>query len=76
MPDDKYEDTGCHLAPSCLRCPFPVCYLDELTEKKHIKPEDVQRTIHLPPRKAALELGLSVWAVGYWRRKWRGDDLL
>ena len=44
MPDDKYEDTGCHLAPSCLACPFPVCYLDEITEKKHIKPEEVQRT--------------------------------
>lgn len=24
-----YSDQGCHLAPSCLNCPFPVCYLDD-----------------------------------------------
>ena len=26
---DIYTDNGCHLAPSCLNCPFPVCYLDD-----------------------------------------------
>jgi hypothetical protein len=24
-----YTDTGCELAPSCLRCPFPRCQYDE-----------------------------------------------
>lgn len=26
---DPYRDTGCELAPSCLRCPFPRCRYDE-----------------------------------------------
>ena len=26
---DNHSDQGCHLAPSCLNCPFPVCYLDD-----------------------------------------------
>ena len=24
----SYEDTGCDLAPSCLRCPFELCRYD------------------------------------------------
>ncbi len=24
----NFKDTGCNLAPSCLRCPFPVCKYD------------------------------------------------
>ena len=24
----RYEDTGCEVAPSCLRCPLPMCRYD------------------------------------------------
>ena len=24
----RYEDTGCDVAPSCLRCPLPMCRYD------------------------------------------------
>uniref|UniRef100_A0A6M3LXX3 Putative transposase n=1 Tax=viral metagenome TaxID=1070528 RepID=A0A6M3LXX3_9ZZZZ len=26
---ERYQDTGCELAPSCLNCPFPVCREDD-----------------------------------------------
>lgn len=29
LPENvSYVGTGCNLAPSCLRCPFPVCRYD------------------------------------------------
>ncbi len=30
----NYKDTGCDLAPSCLRCPFARCRYDKTGEKK------------------------------------------
>jgi len=28
-------DTGCHLWPNCLTCPFPRCYLDMTLSEKN-----------------------------------------
>tara|TARA_Y100000310_G_C20434529_1_gene693101 strand:+ start:255 stop:533 length:279 start_codon:yes stop_codon:yes gene_type:complete len=27
---DIYQDTGCQVSPSCLRCPLPVCKFDDI----------------------------------------------
>ena len=29
ISENIYRDTGCHLAPSCLACPFPECRYKE-----------------------------------------------
>jgi hypothetical protein len=34
----EYRDTGCNLAPSCLRCPFEVCQYDREQETEHRLP--------------------------------------
>ena len=59
-----YIDNGCHLAPSCLECPFPVCYLDDalkvnLYVARLKEKEQVERTAAMSPQDAAKELGLS-----------------
>ena len=33
----EYRDTGCNLAPSCLRCPFEVCQYDRNQEEPEQK---------------------------------------
>lgn len=37
LEEDRYFDTGCELAPSCLSCPFPVCKEDDPTIPKRLK---------------------------------------
>ena len=32
---DSYEDTGCHLHPSCLKCPRPICIYDEPKSRRN-----------------------------------------
>ena len=61
---DIYSDQGCHLAPSCLNCPFPVCYLDDpKTVNLHVlrlsERELVEETESLPSAVAATRLGVS-----------------
>lgn len=41
------RDEGCNLAPSCLNCPFPVCYLDD--------PQVVRTHIRLLKQRDELE---------------------
>ena len=61
---DIYTDNGCHLAPSCLNCPFPVCYLDDpITVNLHIvrlkERELVAETESMTSAVAARKLDVS-----------------
>ena len=66
MEGQEYKDEGCHLAPSCLNCPFPACYLDKKMRKNRKDDTgraEVLRTMHLTHEKAAVELGVSLRTV-------------
>ena len=61
---DNHSDQGCHLAPSCLNCPFPVCYLDDRKKVElHVlrlkERELVKEMESLPSAVAATRLGVS-----------------
>lgn len=63
-PEDyEYTDTGCDLAPSCLRCPFERCRFDTppevLTREKRIQKERQMRAQGMSDREIAAVLGLS-----------------
>ena len=71
---DHYIDEGCHLAPSCLACPFPVCYLDDpqgvaLHISRLKEREMVERTAKLGAEDAARELGVAVRTVWRYRQR-------
>ena len=71
---DNHSDQGCHLAPSCLACPFPVCYLDDpqgvaLHMSRLKEREMVERAAKLSPEDTARELGVTVRSVWRYRRR-------
>ena len=60
----NHSDQGCHLAPSCLNCPFPVCYLDDpRAVTSHLKLLQVQQLADLTLEDAAQTLGVTVRTV-------------
>lgn len=64
---DKYVDTGCGLAPSCLSCPFPDCRYDASRTKKVVSRRDEQARETREREDRALALrrgGMSVTAIG------------
>lgn len=61
---ENYADTGCDLAPSCLRCPFERCRYDEPKGTK-IRVREKHRRIEAmyaagyEPREIAAAAGIS-----------------
>lgn len=73
----EMPDRGCHLHPSCLRCPRPVCIYDEPAHKRRgTRSQDARggiserkRRVRLlaktgrPPKAIARELGVGLRTV-------------
>lgn len=58
-PEDRtFRDTGCSVAPSCLRCPLPVCRYDTATSRPSRTPGRNQRVREL------TEAGLTAVEIG------------
>lgn len=60
----EYRDTGCDLAPSCLRCPFEVCRFDlpegaQALQRLRRDPLIVELARSVSVNAAAAEYGLS-----------------
>ena len=43
VEDWELQDTGCDLAPHCLKCPFPRCRYDALEEAKEARNREIRR---------------------------------
>ena len=74
---DIYTDNGCHLAPSCLNCPFPVCYLDDAaavnTHQRLLRERDELSAVEFySPAVAARKLGVTERTL--FRRRARVKD--
>jgi len=57
---------GCHLAPSCLRCPFPVCRLEDSTLIKPIQDRDLRECIEaegLTVNEAAAKFNITARTI-------------
>lgn len=72
----QYADQGCILAPSCLACPYPVCYHDNPSFL------DTLRRHHLAQAlRARVRQGMTIPAAGrslglQWRTAYRLFHLL
>jgi hypothetical protein len=64
----EYRDTGCDLAPSCLRCPFARCRYDEPPARR-IAQHARDREIALLRRKHNAPIHLLAQTYGVSRRQ-------
>ena len=65
LPDGAdYEDTGCELAKSCLRCPFSTCKYDLIAGGRTLSAEDRDREIAVLREKHHVPIALLVHAYG------------
>ena len=62
----SYQDTGCEISPSCLRCPLPQCKYDDpgwlQRERKRERDQEVLSALHqhrLSVPEAAVRFALS-----------------
>ena len=64
-----FEDTGCDVAPACLRCPLPVCkYDDPLAKRREMRRVRYAPVLLLlgqgvPAREVAEQTGISARTV-------------
>lgn len=59
VPEDRtFRDTGCSVAPSCLRCPLPACRYDTATSRPARAPGRIERVREL------TEAGLTAVEIG------------
>lgn len=60
-----YEDTGCEVAPSCLRCPLPACKYVPLPSRVQERNGRVVALLKAgwSTREVAAELGYSLRSV-------------
>ena len=58
---DNYPDTGCEIAPSCLRCPLPQCKYDlpVQSQRRYVRDYQVVLIEGLTVGAAANLLGVS-----------------
>jgi len=61
MSDRYYPDTGCEIAPSCLRCPLPQCKYDlpAQSQRRYIRDYQVVLIEGLTVGATASLLGVS-----------------
>lgn len=77
-PEDRtFRDTGCSVAPSCLRCPLPQCIHDEPPGRVRAQErrEQVLALVEagVPVREIAARLGISTRSAFRLRRGALGD---
>jgi hypothetical protein len=64
LPENTdFKDTGCELAPSCLRCPFEVCRFDPVGETGKYQGHVIQAK-KLDKRRARVDELLGSGLVG------------
>jgi hypothetical protein len=69
LPDGTdYEDTGCELAKSCLRCPFSRCKYDAPGGGRRLSTQERDREMALLHEKHRLSISLLAFAYGVTRR--------
>ncbi len=52
-----YQDEGCEIAPSCLKCPLPNCVHDEPRGKCRCRKRERNKEIALLHRKRGVKVG-------------------
>jgi hypothetical protein len=69
LPDGAdYEDTGCELAKSCLRCPFSRCKYDLIAGGRTLSGRDRDREMAILREKHNAPVALLAFAYGVSRR--------
>lgn len=61
----EYRDTGCSLAPSCLRCPLPACRFDM---RDHRAPSRTERDAQVAAMASRATVNETAAAFGVSRR--------
>jgi len=70
LPEDAdYRDTGCELAPSCLRCPLPRCKYDAPRSARRLGNHARDREIALLRRKHGAPVDAIAATYGLSRRQ-------
>jgi hypothetical protein len=57
---ETYQDNGCSVAPSCLRCPLPRCKYDRPTTPAETREERARRWSQMPRGERRRKVGIVV----------------